>query len=385
MLGALLRALAVVGQWLTGSKASGREHAPSPTSPAVGEEPTHEARSLNDLLRIRAANRLSIEAVNGNLGTALGFKWSDGKRTDHPCVIIFVPQKTDPWLVPEAQRAPAKLEAPDGTWCLTDVVTGGKAASLEEFDPLPGLSPENKIVVKELRSGRVGLIGGIQLSVYGGGVEDADHAFVGTAGMAAIDTESGKVGLLTNQHVADEPGRVIYHPWHRFYRIGVTAETKVHAADEKWYGGVIDEADSYVRCDCAFVAVDEQLLEHVKPGLHAVGDAGPLLRTDPDTMDLIGQRVTSVGRTRGVQRGTVVAYAYEHRDGPESVYTDLLIIGKEGEVFSDKGDSGKVIVTDDDLAAPSHFCGEAGKSGFGTDVSRRTGHTLSIWARYWTL
>ena len=108
MLGVLLRALARVVQWLTGSNASGREHAPSPTPPAVGEEPTHEARSLNDLLRIRAANRPSIEAVNGSLGTALGFKWSDGKRTDHPCVIIFVPQKTDPWLVPEAHPEGAR-------------------------------------------------------------------------------------------------------------------------------------------------------------------------------------------------------------------------------------------------------------------------------------
>lgn len=58
-----------------------------------GLDPAKEARSLNDLLKIRAANRDQIEAVNGNLGTALGFKWKNGQNTGHPAIIIFVPQK----------------------------------------------------------------------------------------------------------------------------------------------------------------------------------------------------------------------------------------------------------------------------------------------------
>ena len=82
-------------------------------------------------------HRGTIEAVNGSLGTALGFKWSNGQKTDHPCIIIFVPQKTDLGLVPETERAPQRLEAPDGTWCFTDVVTGGKAESLEEIEAPP--------------------------------------------------------------------------------------------------------------------------------------------------------------------------------------------------------------------------------------------------------
>ena len=59
-----------------------------------------------------------------------------------------------------------------------------------------------------------------------------------------------------------------------------------------------------------------------------------------------------MSRTRGVQRGTVAGYAYEWRDGEESIYTDLLVIGEEGEVFSDKGDSGKILVTDDEVHRP---------------------------------
>ena len=45
MLGALLRALVRLLQWLRGSSSSVREHAPSPTPLTVGEEPTHEAKS----------------------------------------------------------------------------------------------------------------------------------------------------------------------------------------------------------------------------------------------------------------------------------------------------------------------------------------------------
>jgi len=315
-------------------------------------EAAKEARSLNDLLRIRAANRERIEAVNGNLGTALGFKWTNGQKTEHPCVIIFVPQKTVSWLVPDDEKAPEILESPDGTWCFTDVVSGGKAESLEEIGPLPELSQENKQIVRDLKSGRIGLIGGIQLAYFGDGIEDDRHAFVGTAGIAVRHNETNKIGFLTNQHVADAPGRRIFHPWHNRFHIGMTYSTQEYEADEDWYNGLIDETQSYARCDCGFVQISEDLEQYVQSGLHAIGATGPLLRIDPKTMEIIDYKVISIGRTRGVQRGTVVAYAYEFNDEYYSIYTDLLIIGEDGKAFSWKGDSGKIIVTDDEDHRP---------------------------------
>lgn len=322
--------------------------------PEVGIEKDFEkeAKSLNDLLRIRAGNRDKIEAVNGNLGTALGYKWTNGKKTDHPCVIIFVPQKALPWLVPDEEMVPEVLEGSDGLWCFTDVVTGGKAESLEETAPLPPLSPENEEVVSELKSGRVGLIGGIQLAFFKDGIADNYHAAVGTAGIAVRHRDTNRIGFLTNQHVADAPGRRIFHPWHNYFRIGMSYSIKEFEADEDWYNGVIDEARSYVRCDCGFVEIDEHLESYVESGLHAIGQTGELLRINPETMDTIDQKVISVGRTRGVQRGTIAAYAYEFQDEYYSIYTDLLIIGEDGNAFSWKGDSGKVIVTDDEDHRP---------------------------------
>ncbi len=313
----------------------------------TGMDANKEATSLNDLLRIRAANREQIEAINGNLGTALGYKWTNGQRTNHPCIMIFVPQKLNPALVPPSEREPDVLEGPDGMWCLTDVVTGGKKESLADIDPLPPLSQENQDVIDELRSGNIGLIGGIQLAFYEGGIQQPSNAFVGTAGIAVRHRETKKVGFLTNQHVADEPGRTIYHPRHLNARLGFTKRVRTRVTDAAWYQGVIDESFSSVRCDCAFVQVSDALQSLVKPGLHVIGNTGSVLPINPDTMDIIGQKVISIGRTRGVQRGTIVAYAYEFQDDFFSRYTDLLIIGEEGKVFSWKGDSGKVIVTDD--------------------------------------
>ncbi len=309
--------------------------------------PAKEGKSLKDLLLIRAANRAKIEAVNGNLGTALGFKWTNGQQTEHPCIIIFVPQKLNPELVPSSEKAPERLEDPDGTWCLTDVVTGGKKQSLEDIDPLPPLSLANQVTVDELKSGRIGLIGGIQLAFYGDGIPIPQNSFVGTAGIAVRQTATGKVGFLTNQHVGDSLGRRMFHPWHENFTLGFTRSMKEFAADEEWYGGIIDESLSDVRCDCAFVQVLDQLQPLLRSGLHIIGDTGSLLRVDINTMDIIGQRVISIGRTRGVQRGTIVAYAYEFEDDFFSTYTDFLIIGQEDGAFSWKGDSGKVIVTDD--------------------------------------
>jgi hypothetical protein len=312
----------------------------------IDNDPDKEARSLNDLLKIREANRDKIEAVNGNLGTALGYKWTNSVRTDHPCVIIFVPQKALPWLVPDDQKAPEILETPEGLWCLTDVVTGGSAASLDEIE-VPPISPENQMVVNDLKSGRVGLIGGIQLAFFEDGIQNQFHSGIGTAGIAVKHTHTHEIGFLTNQHVADAPGRQIYHPWHHYFHIGTTMHTRTYEPDQDWYNGVVDETRSYVRCDCGFVAVANHLKDYVQPGLHAIGTTGDLLRISPDTMDIIGQKVISVGRTRGVQRGTIVAFAYEFNDEYYSIYTDLLIIGEDGNAFSWKGDSGKIIVTDD--------------------------------------
>ena len=95
----------------------------------------------------------------------------------------------------------------------------------------------------------------------------------------------------------------------------------------------------------------------IDPELPGIGPVGSPLALDLDTMGPVGRRVTSVGGRRGLQRGTIAAFSYEFYDQQEPGYTDYLIIGdddvnSEGvqvtrTAFSDQGDSGKIIVTDD--------------------------------------
>jgi len=79
------------------------------------------ATSLRDLMRIRAHNRAFLDSINGNLGTALGFRKPTGQGlTDQPAIIVFVPLKINPKWIPQSQMIPDTLQGPDGLSCALD-------------------------------------------------------------------------------------------------------------------------------------------------------------------------------------------------------------------------------------------------------------------------
>ncbi len=80
------------------------------------------ASSLSDLLRIRSHNREFIDRVNGNLGSALGFKCSDGESSGVPAILIFVPRKINNAWLSEQDRTPPTLNDGNGIECPTDVI-----------------------------------------------------------------------------------------------------------------------------------------------------------------------------------------------------------------------------------------------------------------------
>jgi len=299
-----------------------------------------QAKSLGELLRIREANADRIDRVNANLGCALGFKTVNKKLTAESSVIIFVPNKVPDALLPPSQKIPKRFEGPDGLWCATDVVVGRKAAEERESR---ALTRKNEEVVEELTSGAIGIVGGVQL----GGIESNGSGYVGTAACVVKKKAGGRLGLLTNQHVGGAPGRPIYHPDPGRYRIGYTRASFEYDPDDYYFNGLIDEEDAYFRVDCAYVELSDQAAPLARPGLHKLGSIGAPLPLDLRTMGPLGRRVVSIGRTRGIQHGTIIAFAYEWYDEEQSIYTDYLVIGNRGQVFSDHGDSGKLIVTDD--------------------------------------
>lgn len=302
-----------------------------------------EAQSILDLLKIRAyaPNKRLLESINGTLGTALGFK----KRTNepisnNPAIIVFVPEKINPKWIPNSQLIPDKLEGPDNLWCYLDIVEGGKA---EEEDPV---SDDYSELAERLRGWDDQVWSGSQVSHW---VDQNKGSYsMGTLGAFVKSRDDHSIGFLTNKHVAIERGKKLYHPVPWGTHIGTTERIRTYVTDEDWYG--VDEPDAYVRIDSAFVKLaDNFKTENVNYHMMGIGELGSVKEISLNDMSIIGQKVLRVGRTTGLRRGRVVAFGYEWSDeNTQSLYTDLLIIGQDNKPFSTHGDSGSLIVTDDD-------------------------------------
>ena len=302
-----------------------------------------EAKSLEDLMRIRANNREFLESISHNLGTALGFKKRTGQPlSKQPAILVFVPQKINPKWIPEGQMIPEKLEGPDGLWCVLDVVEGGKAKTEEEV-------PQAEDELSELLRGWGDKVWcGSQISHW---VDEKKGIYsMGTLGTFVKSRTDGAMGFLTNQHVGIKPGQKLYHPIPWGTPIGTTEKVIEYVEDQDWYG--VDEKEAYVRADCAYVKLEPDFKD-INTQMMGVGELGQVKQISLDDMSIIGRRVLRVGRTTGLRRGTIVAFGYEFIDDKEATaYTDLLIVGDNNIPFSTHGDSGSLIVMDNEELNP---------------------------------
>lgn len=301
-----------------------------------------EAKSIGDLMRIRAQNRQFLDSINGTLGTALGYKKNTGENLSYqPAVIVFVPMKINPKWIPGAQLIPKKLDGPDGLWCALDVVEGGQAEAEE-------LVPESPSELAErLRGWDDRVWSGSQVSHWTD--QAAGRYSIGTLGGFARKHDDHSLGFLTNMHVGIEEGQTLFHPVPWGTHIGTTQKVIEFVEDQDWYGPLVDEPSTFVRVDCAFVGLAPEFDEaNINPHMMGVGNLGPVKNISLDDMSIIGQKVLRVGRTTGLRRGTIVAFGYEFVDASDATaYTDLLIVGDNNIPFSTHGDSGSLIVTDD--------------------------------------
>lgn len=334
-----------------------------------------QATNLRELLILREKNNAYLQSINKNLGSALGLKNGDGD----PCVIVFVPRKVKKKWLSTSALIKDKLEMPGGLWCPLDVVEGSKQdllfgnepAFVDVGSPYPLLrrtartySRDDIIGPPELSSpGRVELreqLRGWSEKISPGAQVYHGDGWFGTLGCFARDS-AGDVGLITNQHVAGNVGDNLFYPERGGVPLATVTKAFEYLADEVRFPGIVNQPEDQYRVDCAFAKLHvDRVPDDVEPRFpilnqndaikhKKLGDPLPL---DLDTMGPIGQRVISAGRTRSFQRGTIGAFAYSFDDSEwydRRKFTDYLIIGEEeqGEQFSDKGDSGKLIITDD--------------------------------------
>ena len=301
-----------------------------------------EAKSLKDLMRIRAHNRKFLDEVNGTLGTALGYKKpTNSPITKQPAVIVFVPQKIHPKWLPKARQLPKELKGPDGLWCALDVVEGGKA---EAETPVAQAYDE---LTERLRGWDEQIWAGSQISHW---VDESKGSYsMGTLGAFVRRKHDKALGLLTNQHVGIKPTQKLYHPVPWGTHLATTEQVLEYVQDQDWYGTLVDEPNTSVRVDCAFARLTPQFpLTDIEPDLLGIGPVGSVKPIQLDSMFPVGEKVLRVGRTTGLRKGTVVAFGYEfHDEANIATYTDLLIVGDDNIPFSTHGDSGSLIVTDD--------------------------------------
>ncbi|NIQ37626.1 MAG: hypothetical protein GTN81_03430 [Proteobacteria bacterium] len=327
-----------------------------------------QAQTLRDLMRIRAHNREFLDSINSNLGTALGFKKPTGQPlSKEPAIIVFVPQKINPKWIPGSQLIPKKLEGPDGLECALDVVEGGKAET--EKDVPPAVDE----LAERLRGWDDQVWVGSQVAHWVN--QDQGSYSMGTLGAFARKRSDEAFGFLTNQHVGIEPGKKIFHPVPWGTQIGTTETVIEYVTDEDWYGPLVDEPNTFVRVDCAFVGLAPDFdVQDTNPHMMGVGQLGPPKNISLDDMSIIGQKVLRVGRTTGLRRGTIMGFGYEFIDGRDATaYTDLLIVGDKDIPFSTHGDSGSLIVTDDEQLNP------IGLLWGGWQEKLRTGHAQENW------
>jgi hypothetical protein len=329
-----------------------------------------DAKSLKDLLLIRSENRQYLDSINGNLGSALGFKKKTGYAiSDEPAVLVFVPRKIDSKWIPRGQKIQPSLRGPRGLTCPLDVIEGNRHETfvkvVDEADPmqefalpwsvLQGPAPltaEQLRLREKLQGWTKKIMPGAQI----GGKDSNCTEFTGALGFFA-KSRSQELGFVTNHHVADHIGNVLYFPWFAARPCGIVKRSVDVVPAKVRFNNLIKDANAFYKVDCAFVALHPQVRRNdIDVRLPLIGQyedtamkpIGKPIVPDLDSMGVLGRRVMSIGPKRSLQRGTIYGFAYEYKDeNSKRYYTDHLIVGDNDEEFSMGGDSGKLVVTDD--------------------------------------
>jgi hypothetical protein len=312
------------------------------------------AKSLRDLLRIRQHHAPFLRCIPGCLGTAVGFRYDektgriegeDTKEGRKPAVLIFVIEKIPLASLPKEWRVPPRLEGPSNLWSHTDVIVGIPPADIVVASPSVGY---NGSIVHQLNHTDVGVIGGIPILGPGS---------TGTAGV--VVRANDQLAALTNYHVAGFVDTRIDRGGGVFEVLGTTSHS-IFTAPVGTPNP--NDLESYTnakhRVDLGMIELTEETAAKAKPGVFAISaPLGPVFQLSLDRRDFdpLGRYVVGVGQTLGRQEGRIIAYGYEWRDsftGAEWFATDYLIKGEGSLPFAAPGDSGKLVVTDDDARQP---------------------------------
>ncbi|KAL8143169.1 hypothetical protein V2J09_016201 [Rumex salicifolius] len=309
----------------------------------VGRLPSGQrANTILELMTIRAFHSKNLRQCS--LGTAIGFRIRRGVVTDIPAILVFVARKIHYEWISHIQLLPTALEGPGGIWCDVDVL------EFSYFGAPPSTPKEQYYnpLVDALRGSD---------PYIGPGSQVATQETCGTLGaIVKSRTGNGQVGFLTNRHVAvdlDYPNQKMFHPLPPNHGpsvyLGAVERATSFITDDLWYGlfaGINPE--TFVRADGAFIPFSEDFdMAKVTTSVRGVGEIGDVHTIDLQSpiYSLVGRKVMKVGRSSGLTKGTIMAYALEYNDEKGICFlTDFLVVGENQDSFDMGGDSGSLIL-----------------------------------------
>lgn len=301
-----------------------------------------DAQAVSTVRPVKESVEDELLARDGVVAVDIGEKVSDGAPTGEVAIIVFVEKKKALSGLTKAQKIPPTIDG---------VKTDVQELTVELHDG-PGL-----YAAEPLTDGAAypTLIGGIS-------VGPARHPNAGTLGAMVRDRASGAVSILTNYHVAcvDEAwtaGEAVIQPG-RFD--GGNPATQGFGTLTR---GVLSE-----NVDGALVAVDAG-----RAWVDEVVDIGAVAGSTTATL---GMAVQKRGRTTEHTHGEVVSVDatvrvnYGSTIGVRTLRRQLRITPTGGGRFSDRGDSGSVILTGDRRVVGLLFAGATdGSATFANPVA----------------
>lgn len=294
-------------------------------------------RQCEEIERVKRAVGDSLLARPDVQAVGIGFKHVGGRETDQVALRVYVWKKGD---VPPDRRIPTTIRG-----VVTDVIQYDlhPHASLKA-SPQPLTSVEEN---KDTKKYDV-LVGGISI----GPSRHPDASLArGTLGLIVVDNIISQPLMLSNCHVMcwndgkDQLGDLICQPSRVDNAIGYCSDC---SQLYKWKWGDVEIGDEKILCgvDCAVAALT-----------HRVADVGKIADLPREVMGTreaeLGMVVFKRGCTTLLTRGTVDDISYDsvershNREVP--MHKQIAIVGSDGKFFSDVGDSGSVIITDDQL------------------------------------
>ena len=282
-------------------------------------------RFLTDSARAAYSTRAVSYQLDLNIvGVGIGKKIRAGQPTGTDAVRFYVNRKFPKAQIPQPQQVPTVIKG-----IQTDVVETGrfKAFSATPTIPLPPQTPRDRW--RPIRPGT-----SIGPPPIGNLVE------AGTLG--AIVKSGGAQYILSNNHVlANEDklpaGTAVFQP--ALLDKGSQATDKVASLSK----AVPLSARGPNSVDCAIAAIDRAVTADptILPKVGKLATTAPIDATD-------GMKVHKVGRTTGYTTGSVLDVSadvnIQYDIGTLTFQGQILITPDQGQMFSDAGDSGSLIV-----------------------------------------